>query len=79
MVFCNWSNWSGLLLNFLSAISCVLRHVLNVQGSEMSAFLYLIDMYICTALFKHFTVLSAYCLFYDIQVRPMGAQRYMFM
>ena len=24
----------------------------------------------CNALFKHFTVLSAYCLFYDIQVRP---------
>ena len=41
MMFCNWSNWSGLLLNFLSAISCVLRHVLNIQGREMSAFLYL--------------------------------------
>ena len=67
-MFCNWSNWSGLLQNFLSTISCLTTCSEHSRAWNVGFFV--LDMCTCNALFKHFTVLSAYCLFYDIQVRP---------
>ena len=69
-MFCNWSNWSGLSLNFLSAISLT---TCTEHSRAWNVGFFVLDMYICTALFKHFTVLG---WFPSIALRILSAHHF---